>query len=93
MARTTVSPADKRGGNDSVAEASIQANVLKALRKVIIIHKLEEIPGKFAAEDEEREWGATHDFSDSLRKKLQTKSSEANIRLSEFKQGRQTRVR
>ena len=66
---------------------------MEALHNVIIIHKLEEIPAKFASEDEEREWWATHDFSDSIRKKLQAKTSEANIRLSEFKQARQTRVR
>jgi len=56
--------------------------------KRLIIRKLEEIPSRFASEDEEREWWATHDVSDSLRKKLQAKTGEANIWLSEFKEAR-----
>ena len=61
--------------------------------KRVIIRKLEDIPSGFASEDEEREWWATHDFSDSLRKKLQAKTGEANVWLAEFKEAKQTRLR
>jgi hypothetical protein len=39
-------------------------------KDIIMIHSLDEIPDSFASEDEEREWWATHEFSDEMYERL-----------------------
>jgi len=47
----------------------------KAVKKVSVIHSLDEIP-EFSTEDEEREWWATHDLSEQLYDQLEDSQAE-----------------
>lgn len=47
----------------------------RSMVKRTIVSSLDEIPTHFSSEDEEREWWATHEFSDELYDELQQHAS------------------
>jgi hypothetical protein len=55
----------------------------KAKYELTVVNSLDEIPD-FASEDEEREWWATHEFSDELWESLEDKSGELAAELDEI---------
>ncbi len=49
-----------------------------------LITDVSQIPGSFESEDEERDWWATHDFSDEAIAQMQDGVEEANDWLRRF---------
>lgn len=58
---------------------------MSAEPKITLIHFLDEIPSTFASEDDERDWWATHEFSDELYEKLRDYSDFHRRLLKDLK--------
>jgi gas vesicle protein len=53
--------------------------------KTTLIHSLNEIPATFASEDDERDWWATHEFSEELYETLRDYSDDHQRLLKKLK--------
>jgi hypothetical protein len=54
-------------------------------KKITLICSLDEIPSTFASEDDERDWWATHEFSEKLYEKLRDYSDYHRLLLKNLK--------
>lgn len=58
---------------------------MSADEKITLIYSLDEIPSTFASEDDERDWWATHEFSEELYEKLRDYSDYHRLLLKNWK--------
>jgi len=58
---------------------------MSADEKITLVHFLDEIPSTFASEDDERDWWATHEFSEELYEKFKNYSDFHTVIVGESK--------